>query len=227
MYLDDRDAGPGYRPYLTAFAQFNGDAGPTRGGNRPLDPTTHTMPGAGYGNRLAVLATPAEVGVAPSGAAFAWWPNTNNGTSDPVKLYRSRVNHGVEAPVLTNGTIGTSKNVPVDAPDLYAATDGDGDPVRVSIIAPPVHGSFQGTTLRPGGGLRRRRLVTLLADDGQPRGGTQRQIAIGNAAPDAGRRRDAAARPAGRQPRRCSSRRPTPTRATSSATSSSCRSPRS
>ncbi len=47
VFLDDRDVGPGYRPYLTAFAQFSGDAGPTRGGNRPLDPTTHTMPGAG------------------------------------------------------------------------------------------------------------------------------------------------------------------------------------
>ena len=130
-----------------------------------------------------MLATPGEVGVAPSGAAFAWWPNTNNGTSDPVKLYRSRVNHGAEAPVLTNGTIGTGKNVPVDAPDLYAVTDGDGDPVRVSIIAPPVHGSFQGTTYVPAAGYAGADVVTLLADDGQPRGGTQRQIAIGNAAP--------------------------------------------
>ena len=182
VYLDSRDGG--YRPFLTAFAQFVGDGGPTRGANRPLDPAAHQpVSGTNVGNRLAVLATPGEVGVAPGGPAFAWWPNTNNGTSDPVKLYRSRVNHGAEAPVLPNGTVGTSKNVAVAIPDLFAATDGDGDPVRVSLIAAPAHGSLQGTTFTPSPGYAGADVMTLLADDGQPRGGTQRQIVVANAAP--------------------------------------------
>lgn len=180
-YLDDRDPGPGYRPYLTAFAQFSGDATPTRGGNRPLDASTHAVAAAGVGTRLGILVTSADAS-APSGPAFTWWPNTNV-AGDPVKLYRSRVNHGAEAPVLPNGTIGTSKNVAVDVPDLYAATDGDGDPVRVSIIAPPAHGTIQGTTFTPTPGYAGADVMTLLADDGQPRGGTQRQIVIGNSAP--------------------------------------------
>ena len=159
-------------------------AAPTRGANRSLDPAAHQpVSGTNVGNRLAVLATPGEVGVAPGGPAFAWWPNTNNGTGDPVKLYRSRVNHGAEAPVLPNGTVGTSKNVAVAIPDLFAATDGDGDPVRVSIIAAPAHGSLQGTTFTPSAGYAGADVMTLLADDGQPRGGTQRQIVVANAAP--------------------------------------------
>ena len=198
VYLDVRVTA-GYRPYLTAFAQFSATPAPTRGGNRSLDPAAHPVPGAGVGNRLAVLATRAEPGVAPSGPAFAWWPNTNNGTSDPVKLYRSRVNHGAEAPVLPNGTVGTSKNVAVAIPDLFAATDGDGDPVRVSIIAAPGAREHPGHHVHPVARIRRRR-----RDDAARR---RRPAARRHAAadrhrqrrPDAGRRQDAAAGPAGRQ----------------------------
>ena len=177
VYLDDRDPGSGYRPFLTAFARFSGDAAPTRGANRPLDAAVQSVSGAGVGSRLAVLGTPDAA--APSGAAFVWWP-ASTGTA---KLYRSKLNHGSEPPVLANGTVGTSKNVPVGVPDLLAATDGDGDPVRVSMIAAPTHGSMDGTTYKPATGYAGPDVMTLLADDGQPRASIQRQIAIANAAP--------------------------------------------
>ena len=134
------------------------------------------FPGVGVGNRLAVLGppTPPRRAVPP----FAWWP-ASAGTS---KLYRSKLNHGSEPPVLANGTVGTSKNVDVGVPNLLAVTDGDGDPVRVGIIAAPAHGSLDGATYKPAPGYAGPDVMTLLADDGQPRASVQRQIAIANAA---------------------------------------------
>ncbi len=197
VYLDSRDGG--YRPFLTAFAQFLGDAAPTRGGNRSLDPAVAHRAGRGRRQPPGGAHDPRRGASRPGGPAFAWWPNTNNGTGDPVKLYRSRVNHGAEAPVAAQRHRRHEQERRGRHPRSLRRDRRRRRPGARQHHRRAGAREHPGHHVHPVAGIRRRRR----ADTARRRRPAARRHAAADRhrqrRPDAGRRQDAAAGPAGRQ----------------------------
>ena len=217
---------PGYRPYLTAFAQFTGDAGPTRGGNRPLDPTTHAMPGAGVRQppggarhagrggrrakwrRLRLVAEHQQRHLRPRQALSLAREPRRRGAGAPQRHHR----HGQERGGRRAGPLRRHRRRRRSRARL-----------RVARRRTAASRARRTSRRRATPGPTWSRCSRTTASRAAGRSGRSPSATRRRCWPMSGRR-CASRRVA---PRRCSSRRPTPTRATSCATSSSCRFPHS